>query len=122
MGETQGGRFLNKGNPALAENYRRSSWLESARELFAAILAARLSEALGGAIRDTQYGLRQGRSTTDAIFAVRRALELTEERKRGTLRAVFVDWSKAVDRLKPGVVTSALWRFGAPQEHRGLVE
>eukprot|EP00969_Alexandrium_andersonii_P147445 6519685-Alexandrium_andersonii.AAC.1 len=30
------------------------------------------------------------------------------------MHAVFIDWEKAFDKLRPGAVTSALWRFWVP--------
>eukprot|EP00969_Alexandrium_andersonii_P072356 3192359-Alexandrium_andersonii.AAC.1 len=56
---------FKKGGPAAADNYRPISLLEAACKLLAAMFAARLSRALGGAGRGTQYGFRAGRSTTD---------------------------------------------------------
>ena len=50
------------------------------------------------AISEQQYGFMPGKSTTDAIFAVRMLIEKYREGQK-ELHCVFVDLEKAYDRV-----------------------
>ena len=79
------------------------------------MLQKRLQE--GGAerrIRDTQFGFRPRRSTTQALAIVRRMLDGAYAAGQPGLMALFLDWSKASDRIKTESLMSALKRFGLP--------
>jgi len=70
--------LLSKGRgkpPDLPSSYRPISLLDGAGKVFERVLLNRLEShiARAGAISDTQYGFRRGRSTTDAIEDVLRA-------------------------------------------------
>eukprot|EP00969_Alexandrium_andersonii_P227661 10054136-Alexandrium_andersonii.AAC.1 len=81
---------------------------------------------MGPAVRDqlrsTQYGFRPERSTTDAIHIIRRAQELVEEKQHHTLHVLFLDWSKAFDKILPGATAEALRRFGIPAKYVTVIE
>eukprot|EP00969_Alexandrium_andersonii_P057055 2517410-Alexandrium_andersonii.AAC.1 len=64
-------------------------------------MAARLLVLVEPKLRKTQYGFRHSRSTGDPIHLIRRAQDLVQERSYQTLHLIFLDWSKAFDRLRP---------------------
>ena len=49
-------------------------------------------------VGDEQFGFMPGRSTTDAIFALRQLLEKYGEKQR-ELHLIFIDLEKAYDRV-----------------------
>jgi Reverse transcriptase (RNA-dependent DNA polymerase). len=56
-------------------------------------------------ISDKQFGFMPGRSTTDAIFALRQFMEIHLEKEQ-SLIFVFIDLEKAYDR----VLREEIWR------------
>ena len=96
-------------------NYRPISLICVAYKLFAALLLRRLQSA--GAERrltSTQFGFRCGRGTTDAIFAVRRSIDLALAHKHGRTVMLALDWAKAFDSINVEAMLKALSRFGIP--------
>ena len=76
-----------------------------AYKLFAALVLRRLQTA--GAeerLTGTQFGFRRKTGTDDAIFAVRRRIELAWARRGGGCAMVALDWKKAFDSINPEVL------------------
>jgi hypothetical protein len=67
---------------------------------------------------DEQFGHTPGKGTTDALFAIRTALQLRREHQFPTY-AVFVDLIKAFDTANHDLLFALLLRFGASE---GLVD
>lgn len=66
-----------KGQVDLCQNYRPISLLNIWYEVFAALVHGRLVEAGADArLSTSQFGFRSGRSTLDAIFVLRRRIDL----------------------------------------------
>ena len=86
-----------------------------AYKLFASLLLRRL-QAAGAEKRltQTQFGFRCGRGTTDAIFAVRRSIDLALAHKNGQTAMLALDWAKAFDSINVEAMLKALSRFGVP--------
>eukprot|EP00975_Prorocentrum_lima_P070418 12931859-Prorocentrum_lima.AAC.1 len=63
----------------------------------------------------TQYGFRSNRGTADALFSLRRALEVGEG-TRSPVYLLFLDWEKAFDKLFHPSIENALIRYGVPEE------
>ena len=80
------------------ENYRGITFLPTAYKLFANIITNRLNEHLEDEMVEEQYGLKKGRSCTDAIFTV---LQIIEKRKERNLPRflLFIDYEKAYDNV-----------------------
>ena len=65
-------------------------------------------------LRDSSYGFRARRSTTDAIFIAKRLIEAVLATKGGKISILMLDWAKAFDRISQSAMLSALARFGIP--------
>ena len=88
--------IFKKGDPAACSNYRPISLLSIGYKILASILLKRLKDA--GAedlIWHTQYGFRSKVGTADALFAVRRILDMVWSGKDNQLIFAALDWSKA---------------------------
>ena len=103
-------------------NYRPISLLQTCYKLYARIIANRLSAGLDSHIRELQYGFRQGRSTSEAIYLVRRLQDLVDAKKHQVLYLMFLDWSKAFDRIRPVALFLALRRLGVPAHMCAVVQ
>ena len=97
-------------------NYRPISLLATAYKIYGRILAKRLERGLEDWLRTTQYGFRKGHSTTEPMFILRRLQDLVQERKDHALHLIFLDWSKAFDKVDTGCLPVVLKRFGVPDK------
>ena len=114
--------LFKKGDDSLPANYRPISLLPVGYKVLAGMLLRRLQA--GGAeqrIRQSQYGFRPKRGTTDAIFLARRLIDAALDQKDGKLLLLMLDWQKAFDRVKPAALTIALSRFGVPPDFVNMV-
>jgi len=111
-----------KGRADLCENYRPISLLCIFYKLFAALVHRRLVEA--GAedrLSSSQFGFRSHRSTTDAIFTLRRKIDTAWAQRGGRLMILALDWKKAFDSIDPAALLAALKRFGLPAHVLGVI-
>ena len=109
--------IYKKGSVEDCDNYRPISLICVTYKLFATILLRRLQEA--GAERrltTTQFGFRSGRSTQDAIFAVRRRIDQELAWQNGRVGVLALDWKKAFDSINVDAMITALGRFGLPDK------
>jgi len=114
--------LFKKGNTTLPENYRPISLLSVTYKIFAALLLLRLqSGGVESRLRESSYGFRAGRSTTDAIFIAKRLIETALATKDGKLSILLLDWAKAFDRISQEAMLSALARFGIPQMYIDMI-
>ena len=70
-------------------------------------MANRLAEGLEEHIRELQFGFRKGRSTAEAIFLVRRLQDLVDAKRHQVPYLLFIDWSKAFDKIRPDALRTA---------------
>jgi hypothetical protein len=107
--------IFKKGAPDQCDNYRPISLLCVAYKVYASILLKRL-QASGAEARltSTQYGFRTGFGTGDAIFCMRRLIELASARRGGQVSMLALDWKRAFDSINPEILEQALKRFGVP--------
>ena len=90
--------IFKKGNIEDPDNYRPISLVCVAYKIFASLLLKRLQD--GGAedrLTTSQFGFRRKRGTNDAIFAVRRHIDLALAQRFGSKGIVALDWKKAFD-------------------------
>ena len=106
-----------------ADNYRPISLVCVAYKLFATLLLKRL-QAAGAEERLTrsQFGFRRGCGTTDAVFAVRRHLDLALAQRNGCTAMVALDWQKAFDAINVQALIIGLRRFGLPAKILAILE
>ena len=61
-----------------------------------------------GRVRASQFGVKSGAGTGDALFIARRLLDRAWAELDGRLLMLLLDWSKAFDRIDPASMTTAL--------------
>ncbi len=88
--------FKNKGDVQSCSNYRGIKLLSDAMKIWERVVETRLRRVVR--ISDEQFGFMPGRSTTDAIFALRMMMEKYREGQK-ELHCVFIDLEKAYDRV-----------------------
>ena len=106
--------IFKKGSATDPANYRPISLLQTCYKLYARIIANRLIAGLDERIRGLQFGFRKGRSTSEAIYLVRRLQDIVDAKKHQVLYLMFLDWSKAFDKIRPSALHTALQRPGVP--------
>ena len=101
--------YKGKGDALERGNYRGIKLLDQGMKVLERVLESLIRDRVS--IDEMQFGFRQGRGTTDAIFIVRQLQERFIERKRD-LYFVFVDLEKAFDRVPREVVKWAMRKLG----------
>lgn len=110
--------FKNKGDVQACNNYRGIKLMSHTMKVWEKVIARRLR--VESEVSQNQFGFMPGRSTTDAIFALR---QLCEKYKRAqkNLHMVFVDLEKAYDRVPREVLWWALKEKGVPRKYQQLI-
>jgi Reverse transcriptase (RNA-dependent DNA polymerase) len=108
--------LFKKGDKKCAGNYRGVTLMCQCAKLFEKVLEFRLKTVVEANLREEQYGFRGGRSTTDAIFAIRQVMERKWEEGK-EVHLTFLDLEKAYDRLPRERVWASLKKKGV---ERGL--
>jgi hypothetical protein len=88
--------YKNKGDAQNCNNYRGIKLISHTMKLWEKVVEQRLRRVVE--IGEEQFGFMPGKSTTDAIFALRILAEKYREKKR-ELHCVFIDLEKAYDRV-----------------------
>jgi hypothetical protein len=105
--------YKGKGDALDCSSYRGIKLLDHVMKVMERVLEARLRSQV--VINDMQFGFREGRGTTDAIFIVRQLQEKYLAKGR-ELWLAFVDLEKAFDRVPRDVVWWALKSLGVDDE------
>lgn len=87
--------MYKKGAMNVASNYRGISIGANMSRILAKIILSRLKEAYETHLGEQQFGFRRNKSTSDAIFIMKSAIE----KHRGTLIAVYIDLTAAYDHI-----------------------
>ena len=95
-----------KGDRKGPANYRAISLLSIPGKVFSKIILNRMKLKTEEAMKNSQFGFRQGRGTVDAIFIVRQIIEKAREHQV-PLHFNFIDFKSAFDT----VWRKALWRM-----------
>jgi hypothetical protein len=90
-------------------------------KVFSNIIYKRLLPYTEDIIGNYKYGFRQGKSTTDAIHALRQILEKTREYNI-TTHHLFIDFKVAYDSTKRDKLISAMKEFKIPKKLVHLTE
>ena len=85
--------FKNKGSRSDAANYRGLSIMSTCSKVIIAIIISRIRRTYERIISNFQFGFRSNRSTTDAIFILQNAINLSSE----PLFICFIDLKAAYD-------------------------
>ena len=88
--------FKNKGDVQSCSNYKGIKLISHTMKLWERIVEKRLRSDLK--FSNQQYGFMPGKSTTDALFALRVLMEKYREGQK-ELHCVFVDLEKAYDNV-----------------------
>ena len=105
--------IFKKGNPRLPENYRPISLLNTLYKVYAGILKRRLESGIDHKLSQLQFGFRTGKSTTQAIYIIRRLQDMAEQ-DHHHFHFLFLDWEKAFDRVHIPALLLSLDRLGVP--------
>src|SRR5580698_5591187 len=103
--------YKGKGDALNCGSYRGIKLLDQAMKVFEKILETQLRSKVK--LDDMQFGFRPGKGTTDAIFVIRQAQEISGEEK--DLWIAFVDLEKAFDRVPREVLWWALRQLGVEE-------
>lgn len=102
-----------KGSPFDIENYRGISLQSVMPKLFDKSLTYLLKRYASAALPPEQFGFREHCSTTDALLRVTTRIQ-TNIKHKTTTDAVFIDITKAFDRISHRAVIASLAQLGAP--------
>jgi len=105
--------YKGKGDALECTSYRGIKLLDHALKVFERVMEKRLRRNVS--IDQMQFGFRQGKSTTDAIFIVRQMQEKHLEKKK-ELWMAFVDLEKAFDRVPWEVLWWSLRKKGVAEQ------
>ena len=95
-----------KGDRLDPDNYRGVTLLEVMGKAYVTVLHQRIRRHLCNQLLDCQKGFRPSSGTTDALYSMRRLIELSRDYS-APLHAAFVDFRKAFDSVN----RRTLWRL-----------
>ena len=84
------------------------------------MIRSRIQAAIDNKLCPTQYGFRSGRSTSHAIYILRRIQDYAEM-KGAKMNMVFLDWEKAFDKVQHEKLFISLKRVGLSQHYVDVI-
>ena len=111
--------FKNKGDVQSCSNYRGIKLISHTMKLWERIIERRLRSDL--TFSNEQYGFIPGKSTTDALFALRVLMEKYREGQKELL-CVFVDLEKAYDKVPREEVWYCTRKSGLAEKYVRIVQ
>ena len=111
--------FKNKGDIQECVNYRGIKLTSHTLKIWEQIIEKRLREKV--LISDQQFGFMPGRSTTDAIFALRQLIEKYGEGRK-SLHCIFIDLKKAYERIPRSEVWNCLRLKGVAEKYIRVIQ
>ena len=73
-------------------------------------------------IGDHQRGFRRNRSATDHVFCIRQILDKQKWEYNERVHQLFIDFKKAYDSVRMGVLYNILIEFGTPMKMVRLIK
>ena len=110
--------FKNKGDVQSCSNYRGIKLISHSMKLWEKVVERRLRSEL--TFSEQQYGFMPGKSTTDALFALRVLMEKYREGQK-ELHCVFVDLEKACDKVPREEVWYCMRKSGLAEKYVRIV-
>ena len=107
--------ILKKGNPRQCKNYRGITLLNICYKILTNIMLGRIKCYAEQSIGEYQNGFKSGRSTVDAIHAVKQIVEKCCENNI-ELHIVFIDFKQAFDSLERNVLLRDMKEIGIPNK------
>jgi len=98
---------------SISSDFRPISLLSVLAKVLESFVANWLHDLLDPVLDPNQFGCLKGRSTAHALISVLHHWSQTLD-KRGSVRALFVDFSKAFDRVNHNVIVSKVIDRGVP--------
>ena len=111
--------FKNKGDVQSCSNYRGIKLIGQTMKLWERIIERRLRRDL--TFSNQQYRFMPGKSTTDALFALRVLMEKYREGQK-ELHCVFVDLEKAYDKVPREEVWYCMRKSGLAEKYVRIVQ
>ena len=111
--------FKNKGDVQSCSNYRGIKLISHSMKIWERVVERRLRSEL--TVTEQQYGFIPGKSTTDALFALRVLMEKYREGHK-ELHCVFVDLEKAYDKVPIEEVWYCIRKSGLAEKYVRIVE
>ena len=111
--------FKNNGDVQSCSNYRGIKLISHTMKLWERIVEKRLRHDLK--FSNQQYGFMPGKSTTDALFALRVLMEKYREGQK-ELHCVFVDLEKAYDKVPREEVWYCMRKSGLAEKYVRIVQ
>ena len=110
---THTSQAYNKGDHEDPGNYRPISLLNTSFKIYTHIIHQRITKHIDPQLGNLQFGFREGKSTSEPIFCVRRLQDIVEQ-GREKLILILLDWEKTFDKIDHGKMLQALTRIGIP--------
>ncbi|KAI5720850.1 hypothetical protein M8J77_012470 [Diaphorina citri] len=111
--------YKEKGDIQDCNNYRGIKLMSHTMKMYERIIDRRIRKEVN--ISAEQFGFMPGRSTTDAIFALRQLIEVHQEKEK-PLTCIFIDLEKAYDRVPREEISRCMREKGLPEKYVRIVE
>ena len=85
------------------------------------MIRQRMQNAIESHLSNTQYGFRPQRSTSHAIYVIRRIQDFAEA-KGSRLSLALLDWEKAFDKVQHDKLIMALRKMGFSQHYCDIIQ